>query len=530
MGTSGQLGRKLKLTVFLIKADQLEMADFLDVGQLQKVVVHNDSTKGTLFYGGGFRRTPDWVSIFEPVAGFDSSKIVNVSSRALFVIHVRKRWFCFTFGYARHLIKESAIERNFGLIVTLNLADPDAIKAIDKTNISHVALQSREQAGRDVGFEGFEFDTDIDLLKSLTAKARVTNGEEQETYSGRDSVTICTRIELSTFADIAQQLYRAYESTAYVDRYPWITKITQERDSAVIAELDGELISAINQGRITKIWLSVPEVVPWEDVEGFAFRIPPPNSKRSGPTLYGDIDLEHWLEETKLTGSVMRGHLDRKKIYQCFKDGREPTTWSAYRCLNAEIDLLSKKYILNDGDWYNVDADFVQDVDGFYGRVPRSDLTLPNYGTQTEPVYLKNLGEMNSQFTVMDRKMIMIGGGRSQVEFCDLFSKSNDIVHVKQYGGSSVLSHLFSQAVVSADCFLNEPEFRAAVDKKLPMEFKLGKPEATPNPANYKICIAIMSKVPGGLELPFFSKVSLKHAVRAIQRMKFAVTLLKIER
>ena len=32
---------------------------------------------------------------------------------------------------------------------------------------------------------------------------------------------------------------------------------------------------------------------------------------------------------------------------------------------------------------------------------------------------------------------------------------------------------------------------------------------------------AIMSKVKGPLEIPFFSKVSMKHAVKALRRMEF---------
>jgi uncharacterized protein (TIGR04141 family) len=42
--------------------------------------------------------------------------------------------------------------------------------------------------------------------------------------------------------------------------------------------------------------------------------------------------------------------------------------------------------------------------------------------------------------------------------------------------------------------------------------------------------MAVMSKVPGPLELPFFSKVSLRNAMRALQRMNFTITLLKIGR
>ena len=127
-------------------------------------------------------------------------------------------------------------------------------------------------------------------------------------------------------------------------------------------------------------------------------------------------------------------------------------------------------------------------------------------------------------------KEIMIGGGRSRVEFCDLFSKDGQIVHVKRYGGSAVLSHLFNQAVVSADCFINEPTFRSELNSLLPVGYRLADHTSVPNASNYTVCLAIMSKEPGGLELPFFSKVSLKYAVRALRRMGFKVAKLKIDR
>jgi uncharacterized protein (TIGR04141 family) len=530
MSKNAQSGRRLKLTVFLIKDGYTDLADFLDVANLKSVAVSGGGTEGTLFYRGGFQSKPPWVAIFEDIVGFDSSKIVNQSSRGLFTIKVAKRWFCFTFGYSRQLISESAIERNFGLIVTLNLGDPEAIKAIDKTNISHVALQCREQAGRDVSFDGFEFDTDIDLLKSITAKGPQVEGEEQDTYSGRDSICVYTRVELKSFADIAKRLLKAYENTAYLDRYPWIGKISQERDSGVIAQLNAALVAAINAEEVARIWLALPDVIVWEQTDGFAYRLATKAAKKAGPALHPDIDLDNWLAETGLKGAVTLPRLVDRKIYQCLKDDNEPNTWSVYRCLNAEVDLKGLKYILNDGDWYNVESGYVKDIDNFYKAIPTSNLILPNYGTRTEPKYLKEVSSALADITLMDRKLIMIGGGKSKIEFCDLFSKKKDIIHVKQYGGSSLLSHLFSQAVVSADCFLHEVDFRKTVNNHLPAGFKFTSPAVAPPPAEYTICMAIMSKVAGPLEIPFFSKVSMKHAVRSIQKMGFKVTKLKIDR
>jgi len=66
------------------------------------------------------------------------------------------------------------------------------------------------------------------------------------------------------------------------------------------------------------------------------------------------------------------------------------------------------------------------------------------------------------------------------------------------------------------------------VNKLLPQGFKLANSKDQPIAKEYEVCIAIMSKVKGPLELPFFSKVSLKHAARNLRNLGYKVTKLKI--
>jgi len=523
--------KKHKLTVFLIKEGYAEPKDFLKFNEFEVVDVKADGEKlGQLIYKGGFQSTPAWVSIFQHVPGFNAASIKNQSSKGLFVLKLDGRWFCFTFGYARHLIDEHAYERNFGLIVTLNLGDPLAIKSIDKTNISHISLHSKEQATRDIELASFEFDDDIDLLRSVTAKATAADGEEQEIFSGRDSVTIYTKVSIEVFWSVAKRLITAFTDTKYKEWYPWLDKIREERDKDVTEKLDQELVRRILDNDFQKLWLAIPEVVSWEDIQGFSFKYKEVLPNKPGPVLYQDLDIHEWIKNTKIPKEFSAIQLKNKDIFIYWQDGRPASNWSVYRCLNAEIDLDQKKYILNDGDWYNIESNYVTEVDQFYKSIADSNVALPPYDSKTEPEYLKVVAAGSSDYALMDRKLVMIGGKRSRVEFCDLYSKSKEIIHVKKYGGSSVLSHLFSQAVVSGECFLHEPEFREQVNKLLPQDFKFADTVAQPAPKDYEICIAVMSKEKGALELPFFSKVSIKHAVKALRNQGYNVTKLKIER
>lgn len=530
--TTKNESKKFKVTVFLIKDGYSKIEDFLTVKDFKVLEIKSASREiGTLVYKGGFQSKPGWVSIFNDVQGFDSKGIWNQSSKAILVLKHDGRWFCFTFGYARHLIDELAYERNFGLIVSLNLGDPTGMKSIDKTNVGHVSLRSREQSTRDIALANFEFNDDIDLLRSVTAKLpKEGKDEEQETVSGRDSVTIYTTVAVDAFADIAKRLYVAFNSSSYKKRYPWLGKIKEERDKQVVAALDAALAAKILNEELDNVWLAIPEPVIWEEIRGFSFkyRAETDDPQKAGPVLYQDLDIEAWRKAARIDPNLTADQLRHKKIFVYWEDGRDPSTWSVYRCLNAEIDLSKKKYILNDGDWYNIETSFVKEVSDFYDSVPNSKITLPPYGTDTEPKYLKAVAASNSALALMDRKEVMIGGGRSRVEFCDLYSNAKEIIHVKKYGGANLLSHLFSQALVSGDCFLHEAAFRVDVNKLLPPGFKLTNPTDQPTAKDYEVCIAIMSKVKGPLELPFFSKVSLKHAVRSLRNFGYKVTKLKI--
>jgi len=525
-------GKKLKLSVFLIKEGYNQIGEFLSYNGFHVVPVEMDGiSKGTLIYRGGFQSKPSWVSIFKDVPGFDANSIFNQGSKAIYVLKHDGRWFCFTFGYARHLIGDLAYERNFGLIVTLNLGDPAAIKSIDKTNISHVSLHSREQAAREIELAGFEFDDDIDLLRSITAKVPEEEGEEKTVLSGRDSVSIYTQVSLPVFADIAKRLYVAFKNTAYKKLYPWFDKIREERDAEIVGNLDGILISKVINHDFHKIWLAIPDLVAWEEIDGFSFKHGHAGAKAHGPVVYQDLDIEEWRKVAKINNDLTIKKLRSKKVFVLWQDGREPTSWSLYRCLNAEVDLNGSKYILNDGDWYGIESGYVQEVSDFFKSVPDSEAVLPPYGVRTEPAYLKDVVADDENWILMDRKEIMIGGGRSRVEFCDLYAKEpKRMIHVKKYGGSSVLSHLFSQAVVSGDCFLHEPDFRAQLNTIVPDDCKLANPTEQPDAKDYEVCLAIMSKEPGELELPFFSKVSFKHAVKTLHNLGYRLTKLKIPR
>jgi uncharacterized protein (TIGR04141 family) len=177
-----------------------------------------------------------------------------------------------------------------------------------------------------------------------------------------------------------------------------------------------------------------------------------------------------------------------------------------------------------------VAQEFVAKVKNFVDHIPLFTRTLPAFEDKSEAAYNSRVAAMDPQtFALMDRKEIKFGGGPSKFEFCDLFTLERDLIHVKQYGGSSLLSHLFAQGLNSADLFLGEEGFRQIVHGKLPPSHRFFDPSERPKPETYQVVFAIISQSQGPLWLPFFSRLSLRHACKRLQTLGYRVAWAKIE-
>ena len=512
--------KKYKLSIYLIKESYTDDTQIVPkCGEMNPYeIIDEEGRLGTLYIKTNYESIPKWADFFSKIFSPEDIGLLTKSARAVFIVTINNRKLCLTFGHAHFLIEPLAIVRNFGLKVALNIGEETSLRAVDKTCLDVVEIKSKEHSSKEVGIENFDFDFETDILKSITAK----NEDGSSILSGRDSVSIGAAVKLDTLREFLTDLLIKYESDAYKEKFTWVDNIAEERDKSVIAQLIQLLIEKV-MIEDPCVWLAIPEVIIWEDMSGFAYK------SRGNPVVRQDIHLEQWLSEVVNGEEIDLNCLKRKRVFLYDVNYDLYKKWPVYHCLNAEIDLDGQKYILNDGSWYLMNTDFVHEVNGFYDAIEVSSVELPPYGTKIEPEYnIYVATTYANDFDLMDRKTIPIGGGRSSVEFCDLFTKDKKLIHVKKYGGSSVLSHLFQQGVVSGELFISSDIFRSEVHSRLSDNYKLADVESRPNPVEYEVCYAVMSDVPGDLHIPFFSKVVMKNAVKRLQAYGYKVTKKKI--
>lgn len=196
----------------------------------------------------------------------------------------------------------------------------------------------------------------------------------------------------------------------------------------------------------------------------------------------------------------------------------------------ADINLERHQYILNDGKWYEVEQDYVRQVQQYYEDATLSDIPMLDYAWKDEKEYNDNVcSEYPDRYCLMDRRNVRQGG--SPIEFCDIYSCDKQFIHVKKYNGSSVLSHLFFQGYVSAENFF-DLAYRKKANRLLGENFKVPETD-TILASEYEVVLAIAKDnlVEGERpDIPFFSKVSFRSVSSKLKHYGFKVSIRGINR
>ena len=126
--------------------------------------------------------------------------------------------------------------------------------------------------------------------------------------------------------------------------------------------------------------------------------------------------------------------------------------------------------MLTNGKWYEVAQPFSDQVQRDFESKKQEASACPTgvLRHRTEGAYNISAASALPGACCMDGRLVSYGGGHSKIEFCDVYTADRKMIHVKRYGGSSVLSHLFAQGLVSAELFAGDAEFRKKLNDKLP--------------------------------------------------------------
>jgi uncharacterized protein (TIGR04141 family) len=522
--TIAKKDRKEKLSIYLLRECPDDDDTVINVEDSKPPVsIEIGRGKANLYVRKDFPHgAPPWTRFFSDHQTLPSDLFGSTSSvGAALVVRDLGKIFVLAFGTGHHLINKDMVERDFGLRVTLNSVDPDKLRSLDKASYDDNPLNSRIQSTREVDIFQLQIDSESELVHAVTGASSVLLFGAHIT--GKDALTILSNSTIDALPAILEEALNRYVMRLPA-KFDWMDNIHRVKDRDEIEILDFELDTLIDAKDFTNMYLGEPEIVDWESQIGYAFDLRS-NSPRHPVLELKDIQA-HFSghNETLSTTALKHAH-----VYIIDNEQRPTRTWPAYRCFYAEVAYDGKHYVLRNGLWYKIETNYVATVDAALANLNIWANALPIYCHDREEDYNQHVASTDAAFALMDKTFVQIGGPLDKLEFCDLIHGTGEFIHVKYYRSSATLSHLFSQGVVAAHALLGDEEFRVKLNDKLPTHVRFADPTLKPDRTGFQIVFAIATLKNLPTELPFFSKISLKQAVRSLETLGVKVAIAKIE-
>ncbi len=536
--------KKTKLSIYLLK-EGVNKKDVIKNDDLGELEIEG----GTLYFKKTKQSHPAWYKSFfhGKIGNFNP---LSQSSSALYFKNItvgdEEHTFLLPFGYGHAMINNVLCVEDFGLKITLNIVKRDSIRTIKTRTLTSDPRNTTEQLTKIGDISDFGIDVEQDLVTEVTGKPdnKFKDSFGTSNVIGKAAFTITKDVHLGNLKPFLKTCLEHYNKKTYEKDFKFIDRIKSIKDRAKYDEI---LLRHINNDKSEKdihLWMSIPEIIEWERVQEFSF-------DEKGTSPESDISYEYFQREKldKNSEEINIEFMKRNKVFALDSDNKTQYSWSILSCLCCEIIQNNETFILSNGKWYEINKDFVKEVNASYDKIMnKSNIMQKSIDDETrlckankketEPNYNIRVAE-DKGLIMMDRKCVQHGIPSTSIEVCDLYdSKDKAFIHIKVYSGSSALSHLFAQGLVSGELFLQDGGFRDQAIKKLKKlgevikeKFPLPTANTKPKPADYKIIFGIIDARKKEFDLPFFSKVNLKHQCKSLNKIGYSnIYLVKIPR
>ncbi|MCM3697213.1 DUF6119 family protein [Microbacterium oleivorans] len=440
-----------------------------------------------------------------------------------------KRIMVLTFGAGQFLLRDDSYEHDFGTRVVLNAVDPRKLKSTETLDPDS-SQRRRTQIPYDGDLALLSFAGDASVLKSLTGKARPKYNDLVRSVTGSSSLRVTTPARAEDLPRLLSRLHKLYKSDDFLKTFPDVAKIRPITDPTLISTLDEKLSAAIFE-LSAPIVLTVPDILDYRDESFIQF------SGRGVSPVFDDVYVKHYreyLEDHGVVSDTMSVDV-LKHDHMLLLDGsnNQRQRWSIYKSLVYEVsDATDYSYHFSDGSWFRVAADLIvalrQDIDPYW-----VDANLPEHRWPSEAEYNKEVSRALNA-VCLDQTNVS-PKGQTAVEPCDILRVVEDkfeLVHVKIGTSSANLSHLFNQAVNSAELLRSEKRSSAKLHKLVEKKADSATADSLIEAVErdqFAVAIAIVSHKRSperkSDNLPIFSRISLRRALRSLSAMRVPVSV-----
>lgn len=492
------------------------------VGLVESNIALGPEVSGVFWIGQGVRTTPDWVTHFAPAAGLDAQDFQSSTVQGAIAAEISGALVIMTFGHAWRRVRAPKVVPNFGLRCVLNMCGESDLRALKHDRISHDYVQTLVQSPEQANIYRFGFDLEQDLLKGVRASVDERLGFGPS-VTGGDSFKFSFDPAATPLPELLQRVIKAFGSEKYKRDFSWIDDIVSISDAAAIASLNKELANIMNSGG-AGLTLCLPDFEGWDEYDKFVF-----GRFRRKP-VYSTLSLASWLHYARGNSLVpiTQDILEKQKISAVHS--RDPDirrSWSALECLHGVIDTADGRFLTHGGEWYRLSEGFLDRIDSQLKTlidVAPIPLLPASKASESEDKYNKRTARASGRkLKLLDKKLVMHGGGQSKVEICDLFSDTLQFICVKRWSSSAGMSHLCQQSLVSGRLARSDNDYFKKVERKLKGYHRAAWLKTRGSGAQATFVLVLMFGVPL-TNLPLFSRITLLDTAKKLLSLGYKVS------
>ncbi len=477
--------------------------------------------------GGG---TPKWAKFLD-LTGDEKAKLNNSTAYGILFVQASARWFAVSFGLGHVKLDPDAFEQDFGLRVVLNTVDPDKLRSADIRTPDENTTSRRTQTARRSDQTAFSIDIERDIVRGLAGEPKDVTFATR--VAGSDGLTLTKVMGVSDLPQVCSKAFAAFGKTDYKANFAWIDQIKHVRDKAMIDQLDGVLVAALNSSLATAIpdtlHLAYPVIYDPEKARHIRYK------GFNSSNIHTDLEIGGYVADLKekTLPVYLTEHLSDHKVHECNDEGKDDGQyWRIKECLVFETDLNGEKYVLSGDRWYRIDKSLATDVESFFALI--TQYSMPSaVANDNEESYNSRVATGGHKLLCLDRKLVKPTGASYPIEVCDFLSDQRALIHVKDQTSSSRLSHLFNQGTVSARVLKVDATFRDEVRNRIAEQETaltltgyralIADSGSAYHEADYLVVYAVLCSGAGtgANRLPFFSLVTFRQAANELRALGY---------
>lgn len=420
--------------------------------------------------------------------------------------------FVISFGGADSSFDLSKFVDDFGLKVAFNICDK--FVRIQKSHIATTMSVNKEYATKKDSFSSFVIDETNDLLTKVTIFPRQDNDITLGNLTGGVELSFSTNYKYNNIDELLKKIIKNYLSDYYKKNYNFIDNIKAiNNDKTLIESIHEKEIDLIKDKCFDKVWFGLPFIDDWDNIENFIVKY------KDQENVYDDILIENICNDFTILDYK---DLNRIKVIPQYSNDVEADYIKLSDCIYGEIEYNGVNYVINGGNIYRINKNYAQKINHKYDNIEIYSGLPDRIKNGPESDYNESV-ELNNSDKFINIDKILYSINKSKIEIADLFCKeTNSFIHVKKYGGSSVLSHLFLQALNSTE-LLADSEEKEKVLQVLAEKGKIIEKDSENKKYNVVMAIITQKRIEKNehLNIPFFSKMSISMVVDKIKKLGF---------